>query len=163
MAGVVPKAAVTTCILFIHHMRCIISLVIACVLVVLQVVTVGSELGDKWLSLGRWTSCLDRQWRKEPVQSTSVEALLISLCSVTLHPSIALQGRSKERSCLAAHSSLWWSRLLETHQLLSVSHTHTHATALSFSLILVVECLHFTFLAACLPYLLVCVCVSFSH
>lgn len=45
--GVVPKAAVTTCILFIHHMRCIISLVIACVLVVLQVVTVGSELGDK--------------------------------------------------------------------------------------------------------------------
>lgn len=47
MAGVVPKAAVTTCILFIHHMRCIISLVIACVLVVLQVVTVGSELGDK--------------------------------------------------------------------------------------------------------------------
>ncbi len=46
-AGMAPRAAVIVCILFIHHIHCIISLVIACVLVVLQVVTVASELRDK--------------------------------------------------------------------------------------------------------------------
>lgn len=58
---------VWVCIPFIHHIHYIISLVIACVLVVLQVMTVGSGQGDKWLSPSRQTSCLDRQWRKGPL------------------------------------------------------------------------------------------------
>lgn len=54
----------------------------------LQAETVESEQEDKWLSPGRQTVCLDRQWRKKPLQGTSVEALPISLSSVYLHSSI---------------------------------------------------------------------------
>lgn len=93
-----------------------------------------------WYSNERPTSCLDRQWRNEPLQSTSVGSPHFSLlCSASIHPSIHLQGRSKERSWLAAHFSLRWSSLLETHQLLSVLHTHTHTqtATLSFTVMLV--------------------------
>lgn len=110
---------------------------------------------------------LDKPWRKEPLQSTSVDALAISLLYVSLHPfqrasvrpSIALQGRSKERSCLAAHSSLWWSRLLETHQLLSVpntqlrAHTQTRTHSNRNAIFHSITCLRMSPFSYCLPSL----------
>lgn len=129
-AGTVPKAAV--CILFIHHVCCFISLVIACGLVELQIVTVGSEQGDKWRPSARQTAVTANEERRLCTALQWMFSLFLSVTSLfiypsthlSIHPAIALQGRSKERSHPAAHPSLWWTCLLETHQLFCVPHQH---------------------------------------
>lgn len=145
--------------LFIHHVCCFISLVIARVLVMLQIVTVGSEREDKW-----WFFCqTDAALTGNEESSLCVAPLpyfsplspsIYPSTHLSIHPASALQGRSKGRSHLAAHSSLWWSRLLQTHQLFTASREHTRAprqAELSFILILFSERLFFTLLYARLP------------
>lgn len=78
-ASPVPRTAVG--ILFIYHVCCFISLVIACVLVMLQIVTVGSEQEDNW-----WFSV--RQTLPWQAMKKAASALQLSLFLSSLSPSI---------------------------------------------------------------------------